>query len=117
MTRHKKDRRVLRDFPNHFENLRKGKYKENTLTFDQLIDKNFNNATEERPTALRSNIVEKYLRQILNRDLDPALYEEKLNIVKKMIELRIDNRVLNQMRQTMNESIEDERGLMSKDDF
>ena len=29
----------------------------------------------------------------------------------------MDNRVLNNMRQTMNESIEDERGLMSKVDF
>ena len=31
--------------------------------------------------------------------------------------MRIDNRVLNQMRQSMNEQIEDERGLLSKNDF
>ena len=29
----------------------------------------------------------------------------------------MDNRVLNNMRQTMNESIEDEKGLMNKVDF
>jgi len=29
----------------------------------------------------------------------------------------MDNRILNQMRQTMNESIEDERGLMKRQDF
>ena len=34
-----------------------------------------------------------------------------------MIKLRMDNRVLNNMRQTMNESIEDEKGLMNKTDF
>jgi hypothetical protein len=30
---------------------------------------------------------------------------------------KIDNRVLNQMRQTMNEQIKDERGLMKKEEF
>lgn len=34
-----------------------------------------------------------------------------------MIKLRMDNRVLNNMRQTMNEQIEDEKGHMSKVDF
>ena len=34
-----------------------------------------------------------------------------------MIELNLDNRVLNQMRQTMNEKIDDERGLMKRSEF
>ena len=34
-----------------------------------------------------------------------------------MMDLQMDNRVLNNMRQTMNEQIEDERGLMCKSDF
>lgn len=34
-----------------------------------------------------------------------------------MIFLKVDNRILNNMRQGMNEQIEDERGLMSKQDF
>lgn len=34
-----------------------------------------------------------------------------------MILLRIDNRILNNMRQYMNEQIEDQRGLMNKKDF
>ena len=41
----------------------------------------------------------------------------KLDVVKRMIKLRMDNRVLNNMRQTMNEQIEDEKGHMSKVDF
>ena len=44
-------------------------------------------------------------------------FKEKENIVSKMIELRCDNRVLNQMRETMNNKIEDENGLMSIEAF
>ena len=32
---------------------------------------------EERPTVLRSNIVEKYLYQVLNKKKDPVLYDKK----------------------------------------
>jgi len=53
----------------------------------------------------------------LNKDNNPKLYDKKFEIVKKMLELKMDNRILNQMRQSMNESIEDERGLMSRNDF
>jgi hypothetical protein len=42
------------------------------------------------------------------------MYRSRLAVVRKMMELKMDNRVLNNMRMTMNESIEDERGLMSK---
>ena len=53
----------------------------------------------------------------MNKDNNPKLYDKKFEIVKKMLELKMDNRILNQMRQSMNESIEDERGLMSRNDF
>ena len=33
------------------------------------------------------------------------------------MEFKLDNRILNQMREFMNNSIEDERGLMKKDQF
>jgi len=88
------------------------------LNFDQEIEKQLNEATEERPACLRSNIVEKYVLDILSQKSDPALYQQKCKIVKDLIKIgKIDNRVFNQMRQSMNEQIEDERGLMSKDDF
>ena len=72
---------------------------------------------EERPTVLRSNIVEKYLHQVLNKKKDPVIYDKKYQIVKKMHEYGMDNRVLNNMRQSMNEQIEDEMGLMKTQDF
>ena len=43
--------------------------------------------------------------------------KDKFAIVKTMILLHMDNRVLNQMRETMNNQIEDEQGLMSVEDF
>lgn len=72
--------------------------------------------SEERPTALRSNIVEKYMKDIFNKNNGDD-YQQKLKVVRKMHELNMDNRVLNNMRQTMNEQIDDERGLMKADDF
>lgn len=65
---------------------------------------------------MRPNIVDKYVRDILNKD-DPRGYQSRMQIVRRMFELQMDNRVLNQMRQSMNEQIEDERGLMKVDDF
>ena len=53
--------------------------------------------SEERPTALRSNIVEKYMRDILNKNNGDD-YQQKLKVVRKMHELNMDNRVLNNMR-------------------
>jgi hypothetical protein len=62
--------------------------------------------------------VEKYVIDILNKKQNPDLYDQKLRIIKELFSLgNIDNRVFNQMRMSMNEQIEDERGLMSKTDF
>ena len=72
---------------------------------------------EERPTVLRSSIVEKYVHSVLSKKQNAYNYDKKFEIVKLMHRLKLDNRVLNNMRQKMNESIVDERGLMSKQDF
>lgn len=112
-----RDRRNLREYPDHIENTKKGKYITHERTFDEQLDQLIYQSKEERPTALRSNIVEKYVREVLNKKKNPKAYELKLSVVKQMIKLNFDNRVLNNMRQTMNESIEDERGHMLKTDF
>lgn len=41
--------------------------------------------------------------------------EKKINIIKKMIKFNMDNRILNNLRQQLNEMIEDEEGLISID--
>ena len=60
--------------------------------------------------------MEKYVREILAHDI-PSSKKQKMHVISKLIELRIDNRILNNMRQTMNESIQDERGLMTIEEF
>lgn len=45
------------------------------------------------------------------------MYLNRVAVVKKMMELNVDHRTLNQMRETMNKQIEDEKGLMKKEDF
>ena len=88
-------RRTLQDYPNHYANYQKGRYDTVKLKFDELIAKQLLEAKEERPTCLRSNIVEKYVLDILNRQRNPKSYEQKMNIVQDMIKLGVDNRVLN----------------------
>lgn len=112
-----KDKRHLQEYPDHALNAKMGKYKVEKKSFDEELDQLIFQSKEERPTALRSNIVEKYVREVLNSKKNPEIYQQKLDVVRKMIKLRMDNRVLNNMRQTMNESIEDEKGLMNKNDF
>ena len=53
---------------------------------------------EERPTALRSYFVDKYVRELLNKSQDPENYNQKLEVVRMMIVMKVDNRVLNNMR-------------------
>ena len=66
---------------------------------------------------LRSNVVDKYILDILAKDRNPDGYAKRIDVVKKMIFFRMDNRVLNNMRQAMNEQIKDEKGLMTIDEF
>lgn len=68
-----KGRRNLVEYPNH-KNQNKT---DQRLTYDQEIEKNMFVQKEERPTVLRSNIVEKYLHQVLNKKKDPVIYDKK----------------------------------------
>jgi len=86
------------------------------MTFDEEVDLHVNQNKEERPTALRSSIVERYVLGVIHKNNDKQ-YEQKLYIVKKMQELGMDNRVLNNMRQNMNEQIQDDHGLMKIEEF
>ena len=52
-----------------------GKYDERKKTFDEEIELMIRSSKEERPTALRSNIVEKYVREILSNKQNPKLYQ------------------------------------------
>ena len=112
-----KGRKNVVEWPDHLKNFKKGKYIREVLTFDEELERKFIQAKDERPTALRSNVVEKYIREVLNKGENSSSYGQKFDIVKKMLELNLDNRVLNQMRQTMNEKIDDERGLMKRSEF
>mmetsp|Transcript_29125 Transcript_29125/g.21669 ORF Transcript_29125/g.21669 Transcript_29125/m.21669 type:complete len:166 (-) Transcript_29125:63-560(-) len=70
---------------------------------------------QDRPSELRSKIVEGYLRKLL--DKEELHNQEKINVVKKMYELNVDNRILNNLRQTMNSLIVDEKGFFSVQQF
>lgn len=50
---------------------------------------------EERPLELRPQFVDRYVRSVLDKDSDPTLFKQKLEVVKKIMELNIDNRTLN----------------------
>ena len=43
-------------------------------------------------------MVDKYIIDILAFDKNPKEYKEKMEVVKKMLYLRMDNRILNNMR-------------------
>lgn len=51
--------------------MRDGKYVTQRRTFDEELDFLIYQSKEERPTALRSNIVEKYVREVLNKKKSP----------------------------------------------
>lgn len=67
-------KRNLTDFPNH--SLSKGTLKRKT--FSDEIDDMIKQSKDERPNALRSNIVEKYVREILDKDKNPADFQKKI---------------------------------------
>ena len=70
--RFKKNRKNLQDYPNFYDTdglLRQASVK--SISFEDIIDAQINQAKEERPTVLRSNVVEKYVREILNNKRDP----------------------------------------------
>ena len=98
LKRFAKDKRNIEDYPDRMDLMKNGKFLKNDLTFEQLIDQQINQCKEERPTVLRSNVVDKYIIDILRQEKNPKEYAEKLEVVKKMLFLKLDNRVLNNMR-------------------
>ena len=65
---------------------------------------------------LRPQFVEKYVGKVINKT-DEKEFNLKVQIVKKMLQMNVDNRTLNMMRETMNNAIEDENGLMNLNEF
>lgn len=65
---------------------------------------------------LRPHFVGKYVQKVMERENEEE-FKKKIQVVKKMLELNVDNRTLNQMRETLNCNIEDENGLMKTSDF
>lgn len=59
------NRRHLEEFPDRAKMMKAGKFKEATINYEELIDKQINQAKEERPAVLRSNVVDKYIIDIL----------------------------------------------------
>lgn len=70
---------------------------------------------QERPASLRSSVVDRYVRQILKPDDKEAL-KRSIEVVKTMVDLQLDHRAINNMKQQINEKI-DESGLIHQDQF
>eukprot|EP00347_Sterkiella_histriomuscorum_P014538 403360494 len=72
-----------------------------------------NKKQNDRPHELRSTIVDKYLVSLLQDDSK----NNKVEIVNAMYEMNVDNRILNNLRQTMNGLVVEEKGLLSVNQF
>lgn len=55
----------------------------------------------ERPNALRVKIVDKYIKKVLKQD------PKWISVVEQIVKFNIDNRILNNLRQELNEQITD----------
>lgn len=81
---------------------------------------------EERPNPLRSRIVDQYIKSVLHPNIKDDMYKgtgkpvplkDWVSVVEQIYRLNVDNRILNNLRQQLNEMILDERGLVSVDVF
>ena len=70
--RQTRGKRNLEEYPNHILAMKAGKYDKEHLTFEQQVERQFLQAQEERPAAMRSIVVEKYVREILNKNKNPG---------------------------------------------
>lgn len=75
---------------------------------------------------MRARIVDQYIKSVLepnsNNDMykgtgKPVRNEEWVSVVEQIYRLNLDNRILNNLRQQLNEMIEDERGLVNVEIF
>lgn len=83
--------------------------------YDSKTDDLRNNKKKgsERPGAMRMQAVDKYINQVYKQEE----HDGKIEIIKKMYLLNMDNRILNNLRKQLNEMIEDEAGLVSVEEF
>jgi hypothetical protein len=70
----------------------------------------------ERPNVMRAEVVDSYIKSIMEDGAKMAQLEQGpgnwIKIIETMIKLNIDNRILNNLRQTLNEMITDEKGIV-----
>lgn len=71
---------------------------------------------DERPMELRPQFLERYVKKVIDMN-SKDLFDSKVQVVKRMLQLNVDNRTLNMMRETMNNNIEDENGMMKTSEF
>lgn len=102
--RFKLNRRNLQEYPNFHDSSNDNLWEsKKNFSYEELLNNQIQNHQEERPTVLRSYVVDEYVQKILNKTNNPKDFQNKLKVVKKILELKMDNRVLNSMRQFMNE--------------
>lgn len=70
---------------------------------------------QERPLPLRPEIVDKYINGTLNSQGGQTGLAA--SIISDVYKLNVDNRILNNLKQQLNELIDDERSLISVSEF
>lgn len=60
--------------------------------------------------AMRAKVVDKYIKKVLENNDDRQ--QKWVQVIEQIYRLNIDNRILNNLRQQLNEEIDDERGLV-----
>lgn len=73
------------------------------------------NSTEERPNPMRAEMMDSYVKGVLERSGGEA--GGMSTIIKEIYRKNMDNRILNNLRQQINEMIEDPKGLFEVSTF
>lgn len=61
---------------------------------------------------MRAKVVDKYIKEVLDGKDSRTL--KWVAVIEQIYRLNLDNRILNNLRQQLNEEIEDERGLVDE---
>ena len=67
---------------------------------------------QERPAPMRSEVVDKYFHQV-----QKATSGDQAEVFKEIYRNVMDNRIFNNLKQQLNEMIEDEKSLISIEEF
>jgi hypothetical protein len=65
--------------------------------------------------AMRAKVVDKYIKKVL--DKNDERQQKWVQVIEQIYRLNLDNRILNNLRQQLNEEIDDERGLVGVNIF